>query len=198
MDDDERRRVRSGSRTSSKAGKTSVFKASSRSRLVAEVGRLHWMASFKEIRELLLQFSVENNTINEEELFLLSEGFKSVNRLSHEKAWIESIENQTVQSWFCCHIHFTGINCRRHDFRTVPFIYLIRIDDSIHVDQVYRKQYIRNIVKVLLSRGRHIHFKTYKQKKKCGWKCFERFSLGFLTGLFHARVPSINAFSFSS
>ena len=45
------------------------------SRLVAEVGRLHWMPSFKEIRELLL-FSVENNTINEEEFFLLSEGFK--------------------------------------------------------------------------------------------------------------------------
>ena len=43
------------------------------------------MASFKEIRELLLQFSVENNTINEEELFLLSEGFKSVNRLSMKR-----------------------------------------------------------------------------------------------------------------
>ena len=43
------------------------------------------MASFKEIRELLLQFSDENNTINEEELFLLSEGFKSVNRLSNER-----------------------------------------------------------------------------------------------------------------
>ena len=38
------------------------------SRVVAEVGRLHWMASFKEIRELLL-FSFENNTIDEEELF---------------------------------------------------------------------------------------------------------------------------------
>ena len=34
------------------------------------------MASFKEIRELLLQFSVMNNIINEEELVLLSEGFK--------------------------------------------------------------------------------------------------------------------------
>ena len=34
------------------------------------------MASYKEIRELLL-FSVENNTINEEEFFLLSGGFKS-------------------------------------------------------------------------------------------------------------------------
>jgi len=43
------------------------------------------MASFKEIRELLLQFSDENNTINEKELFLLSEGFNSVNRLSNEK-----------------------------------------------------------------------------------------------------------------
>ena len=53
---------------------------------------------------------------------------------------------------------------RRHDFRTVPFIYLLRISDSIHVDQVYRKQYIRNIVKILLSRGRHVHFKTHKQK----------------------------------
>ena len=42
------------------------------------------MASFKEIRELLL-FSVENDTIDEEEFFLLSEGFKSVNRLSDEK-----------------------------------------------------------------------------------------------------------------
>ena len=128
------------------------------------------MASFKEIRELLLQFSVENNTINEEELFLLSEGFKSVNRLSNER--FESNQSRIKQfrsSWFCCPIHFTGINCRRHDFRTVPFIYLIRIDDSIHVDQVYRKQYVRNIVKVLLSRVRHIHFKTHKQKKKqCG------------------------------
>ena len=37
--------------------------------------------------------------------------------------------------------------------------------DSIHVDQVYRKQYIQNIVKILLSRGRHVHLKTYKQKK---------------------------------
>ena len=35
------------------------------------------MASFKEIRELHL-FSVENNTINEEEFFLLSKGFKSI------------------------------------------------------------------------------------------------------------------------
>ena len=42
------------------------------------------MASFKEIRELLL-FSVENDTIDEEEFFLLSEGFKSVSRLSDEK-----------------------------------------------------------------------------------------------------------------
>ena len=39
VDDDERRRVRSGSRTSSKAGKTNVSKLPSR--LVAEVGRLH-------------------------------------------------------------------------------------------------------------------------------------------------------------
>ena len=55
--------------------------------------------------------------------------------------------NQTEQSWFCCPIHFTGVNCRRQDFRTVLLIYLLRIYDSIHVDQVYRKQYIRNIVK---------------------------------------------------
>ena len=73
---------------------------------------------------------------------------------------------QTEQSWFCCPIHFTGVNCRRQDFRTVSFIYLQRIYDSIHVDQVYRKQYtIRNIVKILLSRGRHVHLKTYKQKR---------------------------------
>ena len=37
---------------------------------------------------------------------------------------------------------------------------------TTHVDQVYRKQYIRNIVKILLSRGRHVHLKTHKQKKK--------------------------------
>ena len=74
--------------------------------------------------------------------------------------------NQTEQSWFCCSIHFTGVNCPRQDFRTVPFIYLLRIYDSIHVDQVYRKHYIRNIVKILLSRGRHVHLKTYKQTNK--------------------------------
>ena len=114
---------------------------------------------------------------------------------------------QTEQSWFCCPIHFTGVNCRRQDFRTVSFIYLQRIYDSIHVDQVYRKQYtIRNIVKILLSRGRHVHLKTYKQQQqqqqqKTVWMRLpklRRFSLGFLTGLFHVRVPSINAFSFSS
>ena len=50
--------------------------------------------------------------------------------------------NQTEQSWFCRPMHFTGVNCRRQDFRTVYFIYLLRIYDSlIHVDQVYRKQY---------------------------------------------------------
>ena len=73
--------------------------------------------------------------------------------------------NQTEQSWFCCPIHFTGVNCRRQDFRTVPFIYLLRIYHSIHVDQVYPKQYIRNVVKILLSRGKHAHLKTYKEKK---------------------------------
>ena len=79
--------------------------------------------------------------------------------------------NQTEQSWFCCSIHFTGVNCPRQDFRTVPFIYLLRIYDSIHVDQVYRKHYIRNIVKILLSRGRHVHLKTYKHthKKNSVW-----------------------------
>ena len=44
------------------------------SRLVAEVDS-EWLR-LKEIRGLLL-FSVENDTINEEEFFLLSEGFKS-------------------------------------------------------------------------------------------------------------------------
>ena len=73
--------------------------------------------------------------------------------------------NQTEQSWFCCPTHFTKVNCQRQDFRTVPFIYLLRMYDSIHVDQVYWKQKIRNIVKILLSRGRHVHLKTYKQKK---------------------------------
>ena len=68
--------------------------------------------------------------------------------------------NQTEQSWFCCPIHF-----KRQDFRTVPFIYLQRIYDSIHVDQVYGKQYIRNIVKILRWRGRHVHLKTNKQEK---------------------------------
>ena len=53
------------------------------------------MASFKEIRELLLQFSDENNTINEEELFLLSEGFKSVNRLSMKR--FESNQSRVKQ-----------------------------------------------------------------------------------------------------
>ena len=43
---------------------------------------------------------------------------------------------------------------------------ILRIYNSIHVDQVYRKQYIRNIVKILLSRGRHVHLKTYKQKNR--------------------------------
>ena len=110
--------------------------------------------------------------------------------------------NQTEQSWFCRPIYFTGVNCRRQDFCTVPLIYVLRIYNSIHADQVYRKQYIRNIVRVLFSRGRHVHLKTYKQKNSLVYRwdcrCFERFSLGFLSGLFHARVWSINAFSFSS
>ena len=42
--------------------------------------------------------------------------------------------NQTKQSWFCCPIHFTGVNCRRQDFLTVPFIYLLRI-------QIFRERY---------------------------------------------------------
>ena len=41
-------------------------------------------------------------------------------------------------------------NFRRQDFRTVQFIYLIRIH-SVHIDQVYREQYIRKTVKILLS-----------------------------------------------
>ena len=53
------------------------------------------MASFKEIRELLLH-SVENNATNEEEFFPLSEGFKSVNRLLNEKARIESNKTELV------------------------------------------------------------------------------------------------------
>ena len=61
---------------------------------------------------------------------------------------------------------FTEVICRRQDFRTVPFIYLIRIYHSIHVDQVYREQYIRNTVKISLSRGRHVHLKTYKQQQQ--------------------------------
>ena len=95
--------------------------------------------------------------------------------------------NQTEQCWFCCPIHFTGVNCWRQDFRTVPFIYLLRIYDSIHVDQVYRKQHTHMYI------SKHIN-----KQKQCGWdcRCFERFSLGFLTGFFHARVPSINAFFF--
>ena len=87
--------------------------------------------------------------------------------------------NQTVQSgWFCCPIHFTGVNCRRQDFPTVPFTYLLQIYDSIHVDQVYRKQYIRNIVKILLSRGRHVHLKTHKQKKTVWMKMLREIFLG--------------------
>ena len=70
---------------------------------------------------------------------------------------------QKEQSWFCCPIHFT-VSCRKQGFRTVPFIYLIQIYDSIHVDQVFREQYIRNTVKILLSRDRHVHLKPYKQK----------------------------------
>ena len=89
--------------------------------------------------------------------------------------------NQTEQSWFCCSIHFTGVNCRRQDFRTVPFIYLLRIYDSIHVDQVYRKHYIRNIVKILLSRGRHVHLKTYKQKKTAWMKMLREIFLGIFS-----------------
>ena len=73
--------------------------------------------------------------------------------------------------------------------------------DSIHLDQVYRKGYIRNIVKILLSRGRHVHLKTCKQKKNSVDEIADAsgdFPLGFLTALFYARVSSIDAFSFSS
>ena len=40
--------------------------------------------------------SVENNTRNEEEFFLLSKGFTSVSRLTNEKAWIESNSKKLV------------------------------------------------------------------------------------------------------
>ena len=73
--------------------------------------------------------------------------------------------NQTEQCWFCCPIHFTGVNCRRQDFRTVPLIYLLRIYDSIHVDQVYRKQYIRNIVKNVF-RDADMYISKHINKKK--------------------------------
>ena len=151
------------------------------------------MASFKEIRELLL-FSVENNTINEAEFFLLSKGSKSVNRLSNEKAWIKS--NRTVLVLLS--YTFYRSYCWRQDFRTVPFIYLLRIYDSIHVDQVYRKQHTRNMWKSCFREADMYISKHINKQKQCGWdcRCFERFSLGFLTGFFHARVPSINAFFF--
>ena len=68
MDDDESIRTGSGSRTSSTAGKTSSCRRSQKDD----------MASFKEIRELLL-LSFENETINDEEFLLLSEQFKSKN-----------------------------------------------------------------------------------------------------------------------
>ena len=98
--------------------------------------------------------------------------------------------NQTEQSWFCCPIHFTGVNCRRQDFRTVPFIYLPRIYDSIHINQVYRKHYIRNIVKILLSRGRHVHLKTYKQKKKTAWmKMLREIFLGIFNRSLSCKGP---------
>ena len=73
---------------------------------------LLWMASFKEVRELLI-FSVESNTINEEEFFLLSEGFKSVSRLSNENAWIES--NRTELVFLRC---ATNADCRVADKRS--------------------------------------------------------------------------------
>ena len=98
--------------------------------------------------------------------------------------------NQTVQNWFCCPIHLTGVNCRRQDFRTVPFIYLLRgIYDSIHVDQVYRKQYIRNIVKILLSRGRHVHLKTHKQKKIVWMKMLRQIFLGIFNRSLSCKGP---------
>ena len=109
--------------------------------------------------------------------------------------------NQREQSWLFCPLHFTGVNCWRQDFRIVPFSYLLRMYDSIHLDQVYRKGYIRNIVKILLSRGRHVHLKTCKQKKNSVDEIADAsgdFPLGFLNALFYARVSSIDAFSFSS
>ena len=149
------------------------------------------MASFKEIRELLL-LSLEINTIDEEEFLLLSEEFKSVHLLSNEKSWIES--NRTAD--FVVIYILQGLI-----FRTVPFIYLIRIENFESI-QVYRKNYVRNILKILLSRGRHVHLKTYRQNKQCRWdcRCFEtqrNIFLGIFNQPSHARVPIIDAFSFS-
>ena len=49
----------------------------------------------------------------------------------------------------------------------VPFIYLLRIYDSIHVDQAYRKQYVRNIVKILLSlREADMYISKHINKKR--------------------------------
>ena len=153
------------------------------SRLVGEVGRLHWMTSFTEIRELLL-FSVENNTIDEEEFLLLSEGFKSVNRLSDEKAWIEPNRIELVLLSYT----FYGDYLAETRFPYSP-IHLSNTDIPLYSrwsslpGTVYTKY-----SKILLSRGRHVHLKTYKKqtnKKQGRWvcRCFGRFSSGFLTGL---------------
>ena len=47
-------------------------------------------------RDLKAARIAENNTIDDKEFFLLSKGFKSVNRLSDEKAWIESNRTELV------------------------------------------------------------------------------------------------------
>ena len=71
----------------------------------------------------------------------------------------------------------------------IPSFSAARIDDSIHVDQVYRKQYVRNIVKVLLSRVRNIHFKTHKQKKTVWMKMLREIFLGIFNRPLSCKGP---------
>ena len=67
--------------------------------------------------------------------------------------------NQTEQSWFCCPLLLQEFIAGDNE----------QIYDSIHVDQVNWKQYIRNIVKLLPLKSRRVHLKTYKQNKKTVW-----------------------------
>ena len=142
------------------------------------------MASFKEIRELLL-FSVENNTIDEEEFLLLSEGFKSVNRLSDEKAWIEPNRIELVLLSYT----FYGDYLAETRFPYSP-IHLSNTDIPLYSrwsslpGTVYTK-YSKNLAferQTCTSQNIKKHKQT---KKQCRWdcRCFERFSSRFLTGL---------------